>query len=113
MVTRRASWSYDPSSPRAVAGFGGYSNVAQHLSELSPDRRVTKQGVYMWWRRREITGFPEKHPVEMPNGTQQELFKLEETETWFESYQSRKSDRVRRVDELIQRVRDDEESDER
>jgi hypothetical protein len=94
-----------------VPGFGGFSNVAEQLTSLNADRRVTKQGVYMWWRRREITGFPEKHCVTMPNGTQQQLFKLEETEEWFERYQSRKSDRARRVDEFIQKTRDDEMSE--
>lgn len=96
MVNRRTSWSYDPTSPHAVPGFGGLSNVADHLTRLSPDRRITKQGVYMWWRRREITGFPEKHQVDMPNGTQQQLFSLIEAERWFEEYRTRKSDRVRR-----------------
>lgn len=83
MTTKRATWSYGQGSPDAAPGFGGYTDVAKALTAMSPDLDVSRQLVYMWWKRRVTTGFPDRQKVKLPSGDTREMFKLEDAENWF------------------------------
>lgn len=64
--------------------YGGFAYVAQFLTEHRPERpRVTRQGVWMWWSRRE--DFPkQRKPV--INGREHKLFLLPEVLEWYDNY---------------------------
>lgn len=68
--------------------YGGYTKVAQILSDLHREWRpdgFRRQQIHVWWVRRDRNGFPEKHPV-VVNGKTKNLFKLSEVTTWFAGY---------------------------
>jgi hypothetical protein len=83
-VTRRQVWSYGPGSPQGVPGFGGFTDVATALTAVTPERPVTRQLVYVWWRRRETTGFPDRVEKRLPGGETHQVFDLAETVAWYE-----------------------------
>ncbi len=62
---------------------GGYQRCADLLTALA-GRPITRQQVYMWWRRRATSQFPEGDERPSYNGaTQIREFSLAEVETWW------------------------------
>lgn len=84
MTTRRSTWSYGQGSPDGVPGYGGYTDVAKALTAVSPENEVSRQLVYMWWKRRPTTGFPARHVVKLPSGEKREMFKIVEAIEWYQ-----------------------------
>ena len=66
---------------------GGLTAVAQDLTSVK-GKLVTRQGVYMWWKRRERNSFPERHPVTTQAGNTRLLFDLDEVAAWYDTYMS-------------------------
>lgn len=71
--------------------YGGYSHAARFLIERRGEN-FTRQGVYMWWTRRDHNGFPEMH-VLLINGRERKFFNLEEVLAWYDSYSPSKGGR--------------------
>lgn len=85
MTIKRATWSYGQGSPDAAPGYGGYTDVAKALTALSPDQEISRQLVYMWWKRRDSTGFPNREKVKLPSGETREMFKISDAESWYQA----------------------------
>ena len=66
---------------------GGFTTVANELTETM-GKQVTRQGVYMWWSRRDRNQFPDRHPVTTQRGGTRFLFDVDEVVTWFGWYMS-------------------------
>lgn len=82
-MTTRATWSYGDGSPDGVVGYGGHTDVAKALTIVTPERPVSRQLVYTWYKRRATTGFPDRRTVKMPNGSVKQLFDLGEALRWY------------------------------
>lgn len=67
---------------------GGLTTVANELTETR-GKLVTRQGVYMWWKRRERNGFPERHQVTVKSGLTRHLFDIDEVIGWYDLYMSK------------------------
>jgi len=66
---------------------GGFTVVASYLETLYPERRFSRQAVYMWWSRRDHNGFPEGWPTRQPpSKRRQRAFNLDEVAAWYEAY---------------------------
>lgn len=81
----RETWTYPSGSERGMDGFSGFAGVAKFLSERF-DVSVTRQSVWIWYRRRDTTKFPEKQNVPPANGRDMMLFDLDEVERWYQEY---------------------------
>jgi len=79
----RKTWSYGEQSPHGLPGHGGYTDVARALTEVTPDQPVTRQLVYVWWKRRQTTGFPDFKEVKTTNGETRELINIPEAVEWY------------------------------
>jgi hypothetical protein len=66
---------------------GGQTAVARELTEVR-GKLVTRQGVNMWWTRRDKNDFPERHPVTTQRGTTRLLFDIDEVIAWYTTYMS-------------------------
>lgn len=69
---------------------GGPTAVARELTETR-GKLVTRQGVYMWWRRRDRNGFPERVPILTPGRKNpvRELFDIDAILIWYDAYMSK------------------------
>lgn len=67
---------------------GGLTVVARELS-AARGKLVTRQGVYMWWKRRARNGFPDRRPMPNGKGTKRELFDIDEVIAWYDVYMSK------------------------
>lgn len=66
---------------------GGQTTVARELTEAR-GKLVTRQGVQMWWRRRDRNNFPERYPTTTKTGATRLLFDLDEVLAWYDTYMS-------------------------
>ena len=67
---------------------GGLTVAARELTSVR-GKLVTRQGVYMWWSRRDRNGFPERRPVvNEKTGATRLLFDLDEVLAWYDTYMS-------------------------
>ena len=66
---------------------GGFTVVANELT-TTRGKLVTRQGVYMWWRRRDRNMFPDRHPVTTKSGGSRFLFDIDEVIAWYDWYRS-------------------------
>lgn len=66
--------------------YGGLTEVARVLNGDGDRRDISRQNVYMWWRRRETNGFPERHRVPARYGRERGVFKISEVLAWYETY---------------------------
>jgi hypothetical protein len=82
-MTPRKTWSYGEGSTFGAPGYGGFTDVARVLTAMLPERVVSRQLVYMWWKRQGTTGFPSRREVKLPSGKASWAFNLSEVETWY------------------------------
>ena len=66
---------------------GGFTTVANELT-AARGKIVIRQGVYMWWRRRDHNGFPDRQPVTTKSGSTRLLFDIDEVLSWYDTYMS-------------------------
>jgi hypothetical protein len=66
---------------------GGFTIVARELT-AARRRLVTRQGVYMWWRRRDHNQFPDRFPVTTKRGSVKFVFDVESVIAWYDWYMS-------------------------
>jgi hypothetical protein len=66
---------------------GGFTAVAEELTKAH-QKLVTRQGVYMWWTRRERNQFPDRQPITSKNGVTKLMFNLDEVLVWYDWYMS-------------------------
>lgn len=78
----RETWSY--AGTRAVVGFSGFTGVASHLSTVF-GVQVSKQLVWISYRRRETTFFPEKRTI-VVGDREMQLFNLDEVADWYRAH---------------------------
>lgn len=65
---------------------GGFTTVANELTAIK-GKTVTRQGVYMWWRRRDRNQFPERHPIpSLSSDRVRMLFDIDEVTEWYQWY---------------------------
>lgn len=67
---------------------GGLTVVARELTETR-GKLVTRQGVYMWWKRRDKNGFPDKHTVITRSGGTRQQLDVDEVIAWYDDYMSK------------------------
>lgn len=64
--------------------YGGFAYTAKYLTEQRPEKPlVTRQGVWMWWSRRE--DFPRMKRLHI-NGRVQKVFDVQEVLAWYDNY---------------------------
>ena len=64
---------------------GGFTVIARELTEVR-GKLVTRQGVYMWWSRKDRNGFPDRQPVTTKTGATRMLFDIDEVTAWYDAY---------------------------
>lgn len=72
---------------------GGYQVVADTLNALfpHPDSAVYRQLVYLWWKRRARTHFPEGWERETRNGAVRRFY-LDEVVEWYRTHRLNEGD---------------------
>lgn len=68
-------------------GYGGYTETARYLHQRS-GRKITRQQVYTWYRRRHVNGFPALKDVAGDAGDTRHAFDLLEVWCWLTVYLS-------------------------
>lgn len=71
--------------------YGGFTDVARALSGDDPDDpHVSRQGVYMWWSRRDRNGFPDPYTIQImtKKGRKRRklVFDIDEVRDWYQAY---------------------------
>lgn len=60
--------------------YGGFTDVAKMLG-------VTRQQVYIWWKRRNRNSFPDRYDVLVPSkGKSAKMFVMTEVASWHSTY---------------------------
>lgn len=67
--------------------YGGFQDTAEWLEEHFGES-VTRQQVYIWWKRRDVNGFPERTP---------DGFWFPEVEAWLHQYWATRKRRQKRA----------------
>lgn len=70
-----------------AAEYGGFSEVARHLTYAGP-RVVSRQGIYAWWKNRKRNGFPAAHHLDEDGHKQ---FSIAEILSWYAVYKPPKN----------------------
>lgn len=78
-MTITPHWNPEDPGPQ----YGGYQAIADILSEEPPGRKVSRQGVYAWYRKRAHFGFPEKEPVFSDGVLIGYSFDIAKVKTWY------------------------------
>lgn len=86
----------NPKSPQP-GEYGGLTDVARALNDDDWRRGISRQNVYMWWRRRETNGFPDRHQVPARYGRERGVFKISEVRDWYETYVPSPGGRRKRI----------------
>lgn len=74
---------------------GGFADAARELSAIT-DKKISRQQVYTWWKRRSRNGFPERHKAIL-FGKERDRVDLDEVLAWYPTYEPSKGGARRRA----------------